>query len=263
VSRGAALLVLDMLADADARIAGFGVDTPFDFPFPVAVKTGTSHHYTDNWAVGVTAGFTVAVWTGNFSGRPMRRVSGVTGAGPLLHRAVLLTARRYNPGVLPSPASAGAVRSRVCRVSGARAGPMCAGLDEWFLPGTGPEGECGWHRPQGLVLPAEYNDWLAARGAGAREWHGPLPPARASADGAAFRIVSPRHGDRYEIPPGMDRRYATVALQALGVPEDGAVAWWVDGRRVEAPRWRLEPGVHTMRAVAASGRAAEVTIEVR
>ena len=39
-------------ADPVARIPGFGIETPFDFPFPVAAKTGTSRHFTDNWAVG-------------------------------------------------------------------------------------------------------------------------------------------------------------------------------------------------------------------
>ncbi|MBC8089439.1 MAG: transglycosylase domain-containing protein [Phycisphaerae bacterium] len=38
VSAGAAALVLDVLSDPVARIAGFGETTPFDFAFPVAAK---------------------------------------------------------------------------------------------------------------------------------------------------------------------------------------------------------------------------------
>ena len=53
-----------VVARLDARAPGFGNETPFDFPFPAAAKTGTSRHFTDNWAVGVTRGFTVAVWVG-------------------------------------------------------------------------------------------------------------------------------------------------------------------------------------------------------
>jgi Membrane carboxypeptidase/penicillin-binding protein PbpC len=79
-------IVLDMLADPTARIPGFGPTTPFDFPFPAGVKTGTSRHFTDNWSVAATGNFTVAVWAGNFNGHPMQGVSGVTGAGPLLAR---------------------------------------------------------------------------------------------------------------------------------------------------------------------------------
>src|SRR2546430_7543959 len=104
MSRGAAALVLDVLSDPVARIPGFGLSTPFDFPFPVAVKTGTSRHFTDNWAVGTTGGVTVAVWGGDFSGRPMDGVSGGTGAGPLLHPPVMLTGERHAPRGAPSPA---------------------------------------------------------------------------------------------------------------------------------------------------------------
>src|ERR1044072_1991457 len=132
----ATALVLDILSDASARIPGFGTSTPFDFPFPVAVKTGTSRHFTDNWAVATTAQFTVAVWAGNFSGRPMQGVSGVTGAGPLLHRVVMETAKRFPRGALVTPAEAGAVAVPVCRLSGQRASATCKQLTEWFAPGT-------------------------------------------------------------------------------------------------------------------------------
>jgi penicillin-binding protein 1C len=266
VSRGAAALVLDILSDPVARVPGFGLDTPFDFPFPAAVKTGTSHHFTDNWAVAVTGGFTVAVWAGNFSGRPMRQVSGVTGAGPLLHRAVLDVAKRHEPGVLPAPAQAGAVRVRVCRLSGMRATPYCPGVEEWVLPGTEPARPCDWHEPDGAVRwPAEYVQWVADNdldeASDTVRYGGGV--ARLAAADSSFRIVSPLDGDRYAIPPGVDARYATIALRAVGRAEDAPVRWLVDGRRAASTRWRLESGTHTVRALAASGRTARVTIRVR
>ena len=265
VSPGAAALVLDILRDPVARVPGFGLDTPFDFAFPVAVKTGTSHHFTDNWAVGVTGGFTVAVWVGNFSGRPMRQVSGVTGAGPLLHRAILDVARRYAPGALRSPAAYGAARLAVCRLSGLRATRSCPGLEEWVLPGTEPRAECDWHRPDGgIAWPAEYAAWVAEQGLSrpADAPGGGAGTAALAAVDSGFRIVSPLDGDRYAVPPGTDPRYATVALRAVGRAEDDPVRWAVDGRPVGSTRWRLRSGTHAVRAVAASGRAAEVTIRV-
>jgi hypothetical protein len=45
---------LFQLSDPVARIPGFGPVTPLEFPFPAAAKTGTSRHFTDNWAVAVT-----------------------------------------------------------------------------------------------------------------------------------------------------------------------------------------------------------------
>jgi len=265
VSPGAAALVLDVLRDPVARVPGFGLDTPFDFAFPVAVKTGTSHHFTDNWAVGVTREFTVAVWAGNFSGRPMRQVSGVTGAGPLLHRAILDVANRYPPGVPPSPAAYGAVRIAVCRLSGLRATSRCPAVEEWVLPGTEPAAACDWHRPDGTVAwPAAYAAWVAGQGL-----EPPSEPpgtsrdvARLAAADSGFRIVSPLDGDRYAIPAGTDPRYATVALRVVGRPGDDPVRWSVDGRPVASTRWRLHTGTHAIRAVGASGREAEVTIRV-
>ena len=253
MSQGAAALVVDVLSDPVARIPGFGLSTPFDFPFPVAVKTGTSRHFTDNWAVGTTGGFTVAVWVGNFSGRPMDDVSGITGAGPLLHRAIMLTAESYAPGALPSPASAGAVPVAICRLSGLRATPACPAMVEWFVPGTEPERQCDWHRGGGARLPPEYAEWAQQTGFQS-DVAGP------AAGAGPFRIVSPQDGDQYRIPPGVDARYATIALRAAG--EVGAVRWWVDGRLALARRWQLVPGTHTIRAVTASGDSDEVRIAV-
>ncbi|HEX7088574.1 MAG TPA: transglycosylase domain-containing protein, partial [Longimicrobiales bacterium] len=164
MSAGAAALVLDILSDPVARIPGFGVETPLDLPFPAAAKTGTSRHFTDNWAVATTANFTVAVWVGNFSGRPMQGVSGITGAGPLLHRAALLTARRYPPGRFPTPDMVGAVPVQVCILSGLRATPECPSMTEWFLPGTEPTRVDDWQRGGRTVLPPEYAEWAAQHG---------------------------------------------------------------------------------------------------
>ena len=281
ISAASAAQVLDILADADARVPGFGLSTPFDFPFRAAAKTGTSRHFTDNWAVGVTERFTVAVWVGDFSGRPMQGVSGVSGAGPLLHRVVLVAAARYAPGNLPGPAEAGLIRARICRVSGQLATDRCPATDEWFKPGTAPSRYCDWHRDDGVHLPVEYADW-----AGIREEMAPSPgppvPGVSSAtmdegpgtgsrergtrhaepvDTAGFRIVSPQPGDRYRIPPGVEPRYATLGLRASG-GRSSEVRWTVDGQPVAGSRWVLASGRHQIRAQSRSGESATVSIEV-
>ena len=254
MSRQAATLVLDILSDPVARLPSFGAETPLDLPFKAAAKTGTSRHFTDNWAVATTGGFTVAVWVGNFSGRPMQGVGGITGAGPLLHRAALLVAQRYPPGTLPAPAQAGAVSVRVCRLSGLRAGPECPPMSEWFMPGTEPTRQCDWHRAGGVVLPVEYAGW---RGPGSLE-----TPPEPSPGRDTFRILSPQDGDRYSLPVGADVRYATIALRAAG--GDGSrVRWFVDGREWRDERWRLMPGRHVIRAVTVRGASDEVQIEVK
>lgn len=261
VSEAAAYLVLDILADPVARAPGFGPETPFDFPFPVAVKTGTSRRFTDNWAVGVTRGFTVAVWVDNFSGRPMAGVSGITGAGPLLQRAVLLTARHYRPGTLPAPADVALVPVRVCRLSGHRAGADCPEMIEWFRPGGEPARECDWHRGGRTVLPAEYAEWLDVHAEEGWGLHTAVSDPE-SGDAYRLRIVSPLDGDRYEVPPGADPRYASIALRAVG-SAPGTIRWFVDGVEISSPRWRLVPGSHTIRAETGAGDWDQVGIVVQ
>ena len=74
-----------MLSDNSARTLAFGINSALRYDYPVACKTGTSTDFRDNWTIGFTPEFTVGVWVGNFDGAPMHEVSGVTGAGPILH----------------------------------------------------------------------------------------------------------------------------------------------------------------------------------
>jgi penicillin-binding protein 1C len=271
VSARAAALALDVLADPEARVPGFGLTTPFDWPFRAAVKTGTSRHFTDNWAVAVTGGFTVAVWVGNFSGRPMEGVSGVTGAGPLLHRAVLVTAHRYPAGNLVTAADLGLEAHTICRVSGQLASPQCPTTTEYFIPGTAPRQRCDWHTDGTVHLPAEYSEWAATEAGDRAGAHGAVPVRQAPpAPGgppvggmAATRltITSPENGDRYQIPPGVEGRYATIALRAAGAPSGKPLLWFVDGHPVANARWAIQPGRHRVRAEAGTA-SDEVEVQV-
>src|SRR3546814_21014707 len=72
-----------ILADATARADAFGADSALRLPFWAAAKTGTSKGMRDNWCVGWSDRFTVAVWVGNLEGDSMRAVSGTSGAAPV------------------------------------------------------------------------------------------------------------------------------------------------------------------------------------
>jgi penicillin-binding protein 1C len=254
ISPAAAALVLDILADPVARVPGFGVETPLDFAFRTASKTGTSRHFTDNWAVATTANFTVAVWVGNFSGRPMQGVSGISGAGPLLFRAVLQTAERYPPGQLVHPERAGLIAAPVCILSGLRATPDCPSMIEWFAKGSEPHEFDTWQTGGQTVLPPEYAEWSAGQSSS-------LPVAQVQSKPAesAPRIVSPLNGDHFERPLNVEARYATIPLAARGT---GPVRWSVDGRAIRGARWQLETGTHVIRATWPSGARDSVTITV-
>ncbi len=87
-SEESAFVILDMLSDDFARGVGFGLAGPFDLPYRLAAKTGTSSDYRDNLAVAVTPLHTIAVWVGRFDGRPMPQHLGRSGAAPLLRQIV-------------------------------------------------------------------------------------------------------------------------------------------------------------------------------
>ena len=129
IEAGAAAIIRDILADPAARTATFGEDNGLVLPFPAAVKTGTSKALRDNWCVGFSDRYTVAVWVGNFEGDPMVGVSGTTGAAPAW-AAIMQALHGGKPGgafVLPP----GIVRQRVSFVP-----PMEPARDELFLRGT-------------------------------------------------------------------------------------------------------------------------------
>jgi penicillin-binding protein 1C len=272
VSRAAATLVLDVLADPAARIPGFGVATPFDFPFPAAVKTGTSRHFTDNWAVAVTGNFTVAVWAGDVRGRPMEGVSGVTGAGPLLHRAVVLRSAARTG--LPRRRGGGS-RAQICRVSGCSrraSAPACASgssracaieRDRWVRVGAACRGVLGRVAGgQGFVTT------MTRLGRSARSG-GTGPSSREGEPGRARRAAArssrraprkrtgsdhlPADGDVYRMPPGVPRDFATLAARpARPARCDGSST----ALRTDA-RWSCVPA-RTSFARSRPGRTTEV-----
>ena len=97
-------LLSHMLSDKEARAPSFPPGGPLDFPFPCAVKTGTSSDFRDNWCMGFTPEFTVGVWAGNFEQQPMKGISGIAGAGPIFHRSMTELYRTATPTWYPLPA---------------------------------------------------------------------------------------------------------------------------------------------------------------
>ena len=126
----AAWIVADMMADAGARAGTFGLDSALRLPFWAAAKTGTSKGMRDNWCIGFSSRFTVAVWIGNAEGDSMTRVSGTSGAAPVWHD-VMIALHAGRPGVRPSPPAG--IEARAV----AFAGPNEPARREWFLGGTG------------------------------------------------------------------------------------------------------------------------------
>ena len=129
VNPAAAFIVGDILADASARTDAFGADSALRLPFWAAAKTGTSKGMRDNWCIGWSDRFTVAVWVGNLEGDSMRAVSGTSGAAPVW-RDVMLALHAGHPG--KPPAMPDGVEARQIALPGTREPPR----REYFLRGT-------------------------------------------------------------------------------------------------------------------------------
>ncbi len=105
--QAAAWLVSNILSDNAARNAAFGSRSWLvvkNHP-EVAVKTGTTNDKRDNWTIGYTPSFLVAVWVGNNNNSPMSRVaSGVTGASPIWNKITSFVLQGRSPEWPPRPA---------------------------------------------------------------------------------------------------------------------------------------------------------------
>lgn len=125
----ASFIVGDILSDRAARSMAFGLKNELATTFWSAVKTGTSKDMRDNWCVGYTDRYTVAVWVGNFDGQPMWDVSGVTGAAPVW-RDLVDYLHRQQPSRAPKVV-AGLVSEQL-----AFEPALEAPRREWFMRGT-------------------------------------------------------------------------------------------------------------------------------
>lgn len=129
MSEAAAFLVTDVLSDSAARAVTFGLDNPLTTPFWSAVKTGTSKDMRDNWCVGFSDRYTVAVWVGNFEGDSMDEVSGISGAAPAW-LDLMLALHAGAPARAPTPPVG--VVARPISYMPALEQPR----REWFMAGT-------------------------------------------------------------------------------------------------------------------------------
>ena len=200
-------LIADILSDNAARQPQFGGASPLRFDFPVACKTGTSTDFRDNWAVAYTPEFTVGVWVGNFDGTPMHDVSGVSGAGPILHDVFEQVHRLYGTTWFPRPP--GIVEKIVHPLTG-HIVPDGEGVREKFhashLPP--PASEEDYDSVGRVRLSSEYARWAASLENHLRD--------RVSVRGDGnVHIISPAPGSTFIIDPDIPST-AQIPLVASG-----------------------------------------------
>ncbi len=138
-----AYLLTSILSDEAARTPAFGANSILNIPdhSHVAVKTGTTQNMRDNWTIGFTQDYLVAVWVGNNDNTPMSYVaSGITGASPIWNQIMTHLLKDIPDKEFPKPEELKQVE--ICSLTGTLPCEGCGGKQEFFLPGTEPKVHC-------------------------------------------------------------------------------------------------------------------------
>ncbi len=263
-----AFILADMLNDPAARRPAFGGN--FRFPFQCAVKTGTTKDYKDNWTVGFTTRYTVGVWVGNFNGKEMRRVSGVSGAGPIFTDIMMFL---HTPPFGQAPDDFeipnGVKRHEICARSGKLPTILCPKtIRDWFVKENVPKEKCNIHKEYFVkngrnetvrqvfeVFPREYQQWMINEGI-------PNPPVDAVPVSTKridthfkLAITSPNNGDLFAVDPVLRSEFQTITISGF-IPEKIQDVKLKVNDCTEIPfssqgvQWKLEKGTFRFQLVA-------------
>jgi penicillin-binding protein 1C len=285
ISPSTARLITLFLSDPGARLPTFPRMGTTEYPFPVALKTGTSQGYRDAWTVAYSKNYIVGVWVGHPLPRPMYKLNGAGSTADLAQQVLLQLHARQRHGLadLSFPAPDNYVGVEVCGISGKLASSSCDfSYQEWFPEDEVPrevdssymrlvvDTRTGapalsntpsrFKRPRTMVnLPYRYADWivknqLVAYINFARDDASQRLTSLPRGLNVTIDILSPQnnlHILRNPEAPGLS---SSIALSASVEPPVEQLVWYVDGEPhalVEYPystRLQLSPGKHRIQA---------------
>jgi penicillin-binding protein 1C len=291
-----ALQIQRFLSDPIARLPTFPRGGSLEYPFAVAIKTGTSEAFRDSWCIAWSDHYLVAVWAGNTDFSSTREMSGLTGAAPIV-KSIMLSLHPERKGGLediefPPPASY--VPISLCRLSGKRADRATPYVTtDYFKPGTEPlefstvqrlipiDAANGLRAYPGcaarveyrrfIMVPPEFTDWAIAQGL-------ETPPDRYSPacggapviDTYSIAVTSPRDKSRIFTDPEMPEAKNVLQIGCRVTPRPASILWFVNGEEAGAAlfpfklRWPLKKGAYTFQAAVPRTpfKSAPVSIEV-
>ncbi|HET6606199.1 MAG TPA: transglycosylase domain-containing protein [Rhodopila sp.] len=208
------------LSDPLARLPSFARYGSTEYPFAVAVKTGTSQGYRDAWTVAWSDRFIVGAWVGRADAGTMARIGGANSAAELV-RSIMLMLHGTRPGDLTD--------TSLPRPEGYAPAPVCAGPAETD------------HDPCSRTLLT----WLPPhQHTAAKTVHEPPDAA------VRLSVVTPEAGTRIWRNPESPAAANRLLLRAKTVPHAPQVVWYVDGvpfamTDPEVPvAWPLQTGEH-------------------
>ncbi len=295
LSPEAAFLTLEMLSNVprpEMNCAdGGGADR-------VCWKTGTSHGFHDAWSIAVFDHYVLAVWIGNFDGRPNNTFVGRTAAAPLLFQIIdgLRSTWSEPRESHAAPTGANLKRIEFCAVSGDLPEPWCTQrVEGWFIPGVSPIKKCDIHREvlvddvTGLRVPIDdgtrslhrevYEFWpgellaLFERAGLPRRSPPPFLPGSLTdilgRSGQAPQILVPASGNTREIILAASEAKIAIPLRAKTEADVREVYWFAGktfigkAKATEVASWRPTAGSYELIALDDHGRSGSCKVTVR
>ena len=258
ISKGSSYLVLDILKDLKRP----GLEyfwKEYGSNRKIAWKTGTSYGNRDAWAVGVSPGWTIGVWIGNFEGQESSELTGVEAAGPLLFRILNSLENNYYQTWFEKP-GADIKKIKVSANTGYR---IKEDLDEMtemvevdisksahplryspyekviYLNRDGTEEVCSLCWEVGdvqkvfrVIYPPEVIQYLKERGNSFYT----VPPHKEDCTTVSNKnpldFIYPQAGSIILIPRGIEGDYQQVKLKVAHSQKDSKVYWYLDSKYI-------------------------------
>ena len=282
-------LISLFLSDPQARLPTFPRSGYLEFPFPVAVKTGTSSNYRDAWTIAYSRKYITAIWLGDPDCHSMNRITGYNSAARLTKKIMEFLHPAWLQGLddlsFPPPDDYQLVE--ICPFSGDLANQGTPfKIAEWLNHDCTPvrysqamitravdvrSGQVAEsNTPFEFIklvkffnLPSEYIGWAKNRMLSAVQHSDLTTPKK-----IRIRITSPENNITIARDPEAPEFCSTLGLEAVVDPPQGEVVWYVDGKPFQSitfpysVRWHLQPGEHTFQAKMPSVKASSDLIRV-
>lgn len=224
--------ITQFLADPLARMPSFPRFGATEYPFAVALKTGTSQGYRDAWIVAWSQEYMVAVWVGRADAGTMLHLSGGRVAASMA-QAILLQLHSSTPGDLLDahfPAPDGMTQVELCAFTGLLNVGACNQTFQEFVDSDNiPPPEPLSFADNGhtvrhvvSVLP-HYRAWAATQGFQTRQ------DVVSAETPVQLSITAPEREAKFWRNPEVPARLNRLALRVVTEPRVPQVIWYVDG----------------------------------
>ena len=261
-------------------------------------KTGTSSSYRDAWTVGIFGDMVLAVWVGNFDGKPNNAFSGARAAAPIYFSLADTIQKYYRRNIIPIQDNnfhrpeLNVIPVDMCAVGGGIAGTHCPHKEQsWFIPGKSPitknsifrmipiDNKTGLracapdpettHMELYEFWDAEYLDMFHRAGIRRKTTPNFIPGCEISdIDSTETEpvILSPAADTSVIITSGND--YEPVPFIALGETNDAKLYWFLDEEPLgttksgEALKYNVKIGAHKLRATDSNGATSEIEFNI-